>query len=113
MPKLRALIEKIKECQQTNEQLEPQIGHLIKAYEEVLEPGKKFTNTETGHLPQYKGYDAWIKTFDEKKEYESTYNWLLIASAGDPTKWKGVEVTAKKGLADMGLAGSLHDLVSW
>lgn len=94
LSQLRVLSYKLKDFKTQNQQLEPQIEKLVKAYDEVLQPGRKFVNPETGALFPYKGYQVWCESFDLDKEYDSTYNWLLIASAGDPTKWQGVEIDA-------------------
>ena len=102
----------IKDCRQKNEPLASQITTLKEALKKAYQ-GEWTKVNKYGEFPLYKGYCAWSETFDHEKKYESTYNWLLIASAGDPTTWKGSPVTIKKGKSDKGLAGSIPDLASW
>ena len=102
----------IKDCRQKNEPLASQITTLKELLKKASH-GEWTKVDKYGHFPTYKGYDAWSETFDHKKEYESTYNWLLIASAGDPTTWDGAQVTIKKGKSDKGLAGSIYDIAGW
>ena len=63
----------------------------------------------------YKGYTRWKIYYHPTIEFECIFNWLIIASAGDTTRWAAdYNIDSKKsGPETAGLAGALHDLVRW
>ena len=63
----------------------------------------------------YKGYLRWKINYFPTMKFKSIFNWLIIASAGDTTRWAAdYNIDSKKsGAASAGLAGALIDLVRW
>ena len=63
----------------------------------------------------YKGYVRYKIIWTPYIKFACIFNWLIIASAGDTTRWAAdYNIDSKKsGPESAGLAGSFPDLVRW
>ena len=72
-------------------------------------------NEKINYGYSYKGYTRWKIIYFPTIRFKSIFNWLIIASAGDTTRWAAdYNIDSKKsGAESAGLAGALIDLVRW
>lgn len=70
--------------------------------------------------PRYKGYKRWKEICLPWMKFDTTFNWLILASAGDPDTWPGrintkkivpIEQNSKNKEILPGLASCLPSLV--